>query len=224
MAQRTIWPLKTPTSCSCAGICVWYAFWHRCVCLFVCSMEAEQVFMNPLFFHTGLMVIKPSLEKFNSLLKNLQSTESVSYDGGAFFFGCQSLNSADSFSLQRIKAFSSRSLSMWRVSACLILLEACRKAQSSGQLFLSCVLFWEHFSLSTQLGTGLQFQPCLLLPVLHVAHLPSRPQVSRASCPRLDNRISNWPVLEALELVAVCFLRSPLAVARGATFGPQLVF
>jgi len=108
-------------------------------------MEAEQVFMNPLFFHTGLMVIKPSLEKFNSLLKNLQSTESVSYDGGAFFFGCQSLNSADSFSLQRIKAFSSRSLSMWRVSACLILLEACRKAQSNGQLFLSCVLFWEHF-------------------------------------------------------------------------------
>lgn len=38
-------------------------------------------YMNPLFFHTGVMVVKPDRQKFEELLRVLNSKESFSYDG-----------------------------------------------------------------------------------------------------------------------------------------------
>lgn len=38
-------------------------------------------YMNPLFFHTGVMVVKPDREKFLELLRILDSKDSFSYDG-----------------------------------------------------------------------------------------------------------------------------------------------
>lgn len=48
--------------------------------LFACGHFCV-IFMNPLLFHTGLMVIKPNTLQYNTLLHNLQDIHSYSYDG-----------------------------------------------------------------------------------------------------------------------------------------------
>ena len=48
--------------------------------LFLCGHYCN-TFMNPLFFHTGLMVVKPDAALFHSLLDSLLSLKIFSYDG-----------------------------------------------------------------------------------------------------------------------------------------------
>ncbi len=48
--------------------------------LFLCGHFCV-AFLSPTYFHTGLMVIKPSTSEFKRLLKNLLTLESFSYDG-----------------------------------------------------------------------------------------------------------------------------------------------
>ena len=55
--------------------------------LFLCGHFCV-VFMNPLLFHTGLMVIKPDTAKFNELVHTLFSDESYSHDGADQGFLC----------------------------------------------------------------------------------------------------------------------------------------
>jgi hypothetical protein len=48
--------------------------------LFLCGHFCA-VFMNPVFFHTGLLVVKPDKERFTELTTNLADGNSYSYDG-----------------------------------------------------------------------------------------------------------------------------------------------
>lgn len=55
-------------------------FLHNMDALFRCGHFCI-VFMNPLLFHTGLIVVKPSTDMFNKLLRALYSDASFSHDG-----------------------------------------------------------------------------------------------------------------------------------------------
>ena len=55
--------------------------------LFMCGHFCV-VYMNPLLFHTGLMVIKPDTAKFHSLVHTLFSSDSYSHDGADQGFLC----------------------------------------------------------------------------------------------------------------------------------------
>ena len=62
--------------------------------LFLCGHFCV-VYMNPLLFHTGLMVIKPDTAKFTELVHTLFSSDSYSHDGADQGFLCAVFNMED---------------------------------------------------------------------------------------------------------------------------------
>ena len=62
--------------------------------LFMCGSFCV-VYMNPLLFHTGLMVVQPDTHKFNELVQTLFSSDSYSHDGADQGFLCAVFNMED---------------------------------------------------------------------------------------------------------------------------------